>query len=389
VTAALAQTRTPEDVAAVVVSEGVEALGASGGGLLVPAADGEHIAVPGAVGYAGILVDAIREERLDAPLPAATALRTGEPVWLETQAERDALFPALRGFESATVAMCAVPLVVAGQTLGALRFSFETRKLFDEDERGFVLALAAQTAQTLQRTELYQRERAAALQLQRALLPRSIPSVSHLDVATYYSPAGEQEAGGDFYDLIRLTDGRAVAFIGDVMGRGLDAAAAMAEIRATIRAYALQDPDPAYVFHRVDQFFTDLDVAQLVTMVYLLIEPETGEIQVGNAGHLPPLLVSGRRCEPIATALGTPFGAGVHQRRAMSIKLEMGDCLVGMTDGLVERRGQDIDAGIARVRQALSIGGLSAEQAVHRTVTSASAGERHDDDVTVLAIRRT
>jgi serine phosphatase RsbU (regulator of sigma subunit) len=389
VTAALAQTRTPEDVAAVVVSEGVEALGASGGGLVVPAADGEHIAVPGVVGYAGMLVDAIREERLDAPLPAATALRTGEPVWLETQAERDALFPALRGFESATVAMCAVPLVVAGETLGALRFSFEVRKLFDEDERGFVLALAAQTAQTLQRTDLYQRERLAALRLQRALLPHSIPSVPGLDVATYYSPAGEQEAGGDFYDLFRLADGRAVAFIGDVMGRGLEAAAAMAEVRATIRAYAVEEPDPASVFRRVDKFFTELDVPQLVTMLYLLIEPRTGEVQIGNAGHLPPLLVSRGRCEPIATALGTPFGAGRHERRAMSLQLKVGDCLVGLTDGLVERRGQDIDEGIERARRAGRGGGRSAEQIVDRVVASASAEEGHDDDVTVLAIRRT
>jgi serine phosphatase RsbU (regulator of sigma subunit) len=389
VTAALAQTRTPEDVAAVVVSEGVEALGASGGGLLVPAADGEHIAVPGAVGYAGMLVDAIREERLDAPLPAATALRTGQPVWLETQAEREAHFPALRGFESATVAMCAVPLVVAGQTLGALRFSFEVRKLFDEDERGFVLALAAQTAQTLQRTDLYQRERMAALQLQRALLPHSLPAVPGLDVATYYSPAGEQEAGGDFYDLIRLADGRAVAFIGDVMGRGLEAAASMAEIRATIRAYAVEDPDPASVFHRVDEFFTQLDVPQLVTMLYLLIEPDTWAVQVGNAGHLPPLLVSGGRCEPVATALGTPFGAGVFERRAVSLQLDIGDCLVGLTDGLVERRGQDIDDGIAMVQKSVRGEAWSAEQIVHRMVTAASAGERHDDDMTVLAVRRT
>lgn len=389
VTAALAQTRTPKDVAAVVVSEGVEALGASGGGLLVPAEDGEHIAVPGAVGYAGMLVDAIREERLDAPLPAATALRTGEAVWLETQAERDALFPALRGFESATVAMCAVPLVVAGETLGALRFSFDVRKLFDDDERGFVLALAAQTAQTLQRTDLYQRERAAALQLQRALLPRSIPHVPGLDVATYYSPAGEQEAGGDFYDLIHLADGRAVALLGDVMGRGLDAAAAMAEIRATIRAYAVEDPDPAFVFHRVDEFFRDLDVPQLVTMIYLLIEPDTGDVQVGNAGHLPPLLVSGGRCEPVPSALGTPFGAGVHERRSTAIHLRPGDCLVGMTDGLVERRGQDIDDGIARAQQAASGGGWSVHELVHRVVAAATAGELLDDDVTVLAVRRT
>jgi anti-sigma regulatory factor (Ser/Thr protein kinase) len=153
VTAALARARTPEDVADVVVALGVDALGASGGGMLVLASDGEHLAVPGAVGYERELVDALREERLDAPLPAATALRTGESVWLESQEERDTDFPALRGFESTTVSMCAVPLVVTGRILGALRFSFDRRKLFDENERAFVEALAAMTAQTLFRTE--------------------------------------------------------------------------------------------------------------------------------------------------------------------------------------------------------------------------------------------
>jgi serine phosphatase RsbU (regulator of sigma subunit) len=388
VTAALAGTRTPEDVAAVVVSEGVDALGASGGGLLVPAADGEHLALPGAVGYAGLLVEALRDERLDAPLPAAMALRTGEAIWLETQAERDARFPALRGFESDTVAMCAVPLVVAGETLGALRFSFAVRKLFDEDERAFVLALAAQTAQTLQRTELYQRERAAALRLQRALLPQELPQVAGIEVAAYYSAAGDQEAGGDFYDLIQLRDGRAVAFIGDVMGRGLEAAAAMAEIRSTIRAYAIEDPDPVTVFRRVDTYFGDLGVAQLVTMLYLLIDPTTGTVRVGNAGHLPPLHSTEGRCDIVPTALGTPFGVGTGARASRAVHLRRGDALVGVTDGLVERRDQDIDDGIARVRRAVAGSDLAPADLVRHVVESAAGGDKLDDDVTVFVVRR-
>src|SRR5207248_1455561 len=174
VTAALARARTPSDVADVVVSDGVAALGASGGGLLVLSGDGEHIAVPGAVGYGEELVGALREERLDAPLPAATTLRTGEAVWVETTDERDRRFPMMRGFEASTIAMCALPLFVGDRLLGALRFSFVTSKLFDSDERAYVQALAALTAQTLQRTELYEAELRATLELQRALLPQSI-----------------------------------------------------------------------------------------------------------------------------------------------------------------------------------------------------------------------
>ena len=180
-------------------------LGASGGGLLVPAADGRHLAVPGAVGYESGLVDALREELIDAPLPAATALRTGEAIWLESREERDRDFPALLGFEASTVSMCAVPLSVAGQVLGALRFSFDERRLFDQDERGFVLALAAQTAQTLQRTELYEAERRAAVDLQRALLPTEIPSAARLGDR---DPLQPRRRPGGRWRLLRRDRGR-------------------------------------------------------------------------------------------------------------------------------------------------------------------------------------
>jgi serine phosphatase RsbU (regulator of sigma subunit)/anti-sigma regulatory factor (Ser/Thr protein kinase) len=389
VTAALARARTPSDVAGVVVSVGVNTLGASGGGLLVPAGDGEHLSVPGAVGYGEELVGQLREERIDAPLPAATALRTSEPIWLESQEERDERFPELRGFESRTISMCAVPLIVGDRTLGALRFSFDTRKLFDDDERAFVLALAAQTALTLQRTELYEAERQAALELQRALLPVEVTGVPGWDLAAYYSPAGEQGAGGDFYDVVPVTGGFA-AIIGDVMGRGVQAAAAMAQIRSTIRAYAIDDPDPVRVFSRVDTFFEALDVAQLVTVMYLLVDPDSGAVQLANAGHLPPLLVRDGGAEALPAPAGLPFGAGPDDRRAEPFQMQPGDALVIVTDGLVERRGEDIDRGLARVTTAASGSHGTAAQLMRRVLAAGGSSDlAHDDDVTVLVIHRT
>lgn len=389
VTAALAQTRTPEDVASVVVYEGVDALGASGGSLLVPSADGRHLAVPGAVGYEDVFVDALREELLGAPLPAATALRTGEAVWLESREEADREFPALRGFEASTVSMCAVPLVVTGRVLGALRFSFGERRLFDDDERGFVLALAAQTAQTLQRTELYQAERRAAVDLQRALLPAQLPPVPGWSVATHYSPAGDQEAGGDFYDVLPVGDGRVVAMVGDVMGRGVDAAASMAQIRSTVRAYAIEDPDPVAVFRRVDAFFDRLDLQQLVTMVYLLVDPTDGTVQIGNAGHMSPLVVDGDGSRPLPTRSDLPFGVCLGERRSSTVRLAPGSSLVLITDGLVERRGEDIDDSVLRLSEATDDAWQSdAETLLARIVSAAPSRRTHDDDVTVLVLRR-
>lgn len=149
-TAALAAAVTVDDVARTVVGAAVPALGADAGALLTPA-DGEHLAVPGAVGYTDELLDALRAESPHADLPAAVAVRTGEPVWLDSRQERDTRFPGLRGFEPETSSLCAVPLRVGDRVLGALRFSFTDTRLFDADERQFLLAFAAQTAQALDR----------------------------------------------------------------------------------------------------------------------------------------------------------------------------------------------------------------------------------------------
>lgn len=112
--------------------------------------------------YDAAVIERLRSESRDAELPAAVALRTGESVWLESRTERDRRFPELVGLESSTVALCAVPLQVEDRRLGALRFSFSTPRLFDDDERLFVQALAAQTAQALERT-LIQRGRETPL----------------------------------------------------------------------------------------------------------------------------------------------------------------------------------------------------------------------------------
>lgn len=389
VTAALAGARTSEDVADVVVSEGVAALDAAGGGLLVPAEDGVHVAVPGAVGYGEALVGALRDERLDAPLPAATALRTGEAVWLESRAERDQRFPALHGFESSTVSMCAVPLVAGGRTLGALRFSFGTRRLFDDDERNFVLALAAQTAQTLLRTESYAAERQASLNLQRALLPERIPPLAGWEAAAHYSPAGGQHAGGDFYDVLALGDGRALAVVGDVMGRGVEAAAAMAQIRTMIRAYAVEDPHPAAVLSRVDGYFRTTDVTQFATALCVLVDLATGEMVVGNAGHLAPIVVDADGGRVVDLPTGTPLGVDHRAaRESGSLVLPPGAALVIVTDGLVERRGEDIDEGVSRVVAAASGAVSGADQLLDRVLATASDTRPADDDVTALVLCR-
>jgi serine phosphatase RsbU (regulator of sigma subunit) len=388
VTAALARARTPEDVASAVVAEAVRALGASGGGLLLPAPDGIHLAVSGAVGYGATLMRQLGDEPLDAELPAATALRSGQPIWLESRQERDAQFPELHGFEPDTTALCAVPLVIGARTIGALRFSFDTVKLFDEAERRFVTALAAQAAQTLQRTRTYAAERQAALDLQRALLPQAAVHIPGWDFAAYYGPAGGQEVGGDFYDVVSLPDGRVAAVIGDVMGRGTYAAAAMAEVRSAIRAYATDDPDPVAVFRRIDTYFEVSGLAQLVTVLYFLLDHERDVIRVANAGHLPPLLLADGTARVVELGGGLPFGVGLGDRTASTIRLSPGEAVVAFTDGLVERRTEDIDVGVQRLIESVERVAWQTPAGLVNSVVAAAARGSQDDDVTVLLLRR-
>jgi GAF domain-containing protein len=164
VTAALAGATTFDEVSKVVVTEGAAALRASGGGLLTPTPD-DHLAVMAAVGYGPQVIARIEAERCDADLPGALAMRTGEPVWLDSRQDRDAEFPELRSLEPTTVSMCVVPLVARGDPLGVLRFSFDSPRLFDQDERGFVLALARQTAQALDRARALEEARKASEKL--------------------------------------------------------------------------------------------------------------------------------------------------------------------------------------------------------------------------------
>ena len=160
VTAALAQATTAEQVAAAVVREGAAVLGAAGGVLLVPGGAG-RVAVPGSVGYGESMIEALRSERITDRLPATDALRTGEPVWLESRRDRDARYPDLAELEPTAAAMCVLPLFAGERTLGALRFSFDHPRLFDDDERAFVQALATQTGLALERARLFAVERAA------------------------------------------------------------------------------------------------------------------------------------------------------------------------------------------------------------------------------------
>jgi PAS domain S-box-containing protein len=285
-----------------------------------------------------------------------------------------------------------LPLLSSGAPLGALRFSFtRPRKVTDED-RVFLEALAGQCALALERASMFEREHTTAETLQRSLLPERLPTVPGIILEASYLPVTRNmEIGGDWYDAFRLPDGKLAVAAGDVMGKGLTAAAGMGRVRNALRALALTDPRPAAVLAGLDRLFiaTELD-EQVTTVAYLLLDPLTGEGMAGNAGHLPPLLLSADALPHLDGAeAGTPLG-WASPRQQYPFRLPPGSTAVLYSDGLVENRRRGLDTGLDEL---VAVAAQAPTEAVEDPaalldylVKQMLTGYEQDDDVTVLVV---
>jgi serine phosphatase RsbU (regulator of sigma subunit) len=398
VAVALASATTPEAVGHAVVTEGRAALGASGSGLLL--ASGTHrLSVPATTGYDEQLVTALSQESPDAELPAAAALRTGEPVWLESRQERDERFPELVGLEATTVSLCAVPLIVLGRHLGALRFSFTEAHLFDDDERRFVLALAAQSAQALDRAQLQQARVDVSQRLQRSLLPPRLPDIPGVEVAALYHPFGDGvEVGGDFYDIWPLgpEPGQWAVAIGDASGTGPEAAALTALVRYTLRALTMTDRRPVSVLESLNRALlahvAEGESERFCTAILgiLTVSDEGVVLDLASGGHPYPIV---RRADE--SMITVPMGGSLLGQFANTevahhrLSLHPGDAFLMFTDGVVEGRSQGAFFGTRRVRAVLAESHRSATEVVRSLSAAviAYSGGRLSDDVAAVAIR--
>jgi GAF domain-containing protein len=284
-----------------------------------------------------------------------------------------------------------VPLKVGDRVLGVITWvAGDGGRRFGRDDVAFGEDLARRAAVAIENSRLHTDLREMAVRLQRAVLPSALPRLAGWETAAHYSPTGALDAGGDFYDVVPLSDGRVAFFVGDVMGRGVHAAAAMAQMRSSVRAFLAVDPDPTAVLTRLDQVFEAYQVDQLVTMLYGVVQPATDSVTLANAGHLPPVLVDASgTVRPVPVRGDLLLGAGGTRRRAVTSPFRAGQTLLAFTDGLVERRDEDIDSGQSRLhRAATSLGTEPLEQALLRMVDEVADPNR-DDDVAVLALRRT
>lgn len=294
-------------------------------------------------------------------------------------------------------AWAGVPLLTSGGALGAIRFSFLRPRTVSGDEDTFLQAVAGQCALAVERAMVYEREHQTANTLQHSLLPGRLPQPPGIVLASRYDPAGAGlRVGGDWYDAFEVPGGRLAIVVGDVMGKGVEAAAGMGRVRIGLRALALRDPEPTAVLSGLDSLFAATeDEEQMTTVLYCLLDMSTGEAVVGNAGHLPPLILSaaGPRRGPAEPGrpLGTRPGSGgpggrAHQR----FHLAAGETAVLFSDGLVENRNRTVEEGLetlvavaARAPCPVTTG---PEAVLDHLFRHMLADHDQDDDVTLLAL---
>jgi serine phosphatase RsbU (regulator of sigma subunit) len=283
-----------------------------------------------------------------------------------------------------------VPLIARGRVLGVLTWvTAESDRRYTGEDIALAEEVARRAAISIDNSELHSQTAAAAVQLQEAVLPQTLSASTGWELAHVYNPSGRTEVGGDFYDVIELDDGRLVMFVGDVMGRGVAAAAAMAQVRAAVRAYAAVNPAPDVVLTRLDLMYTRFPSEQMVTLLYVVADPARDELTVCNAGHPPPLLLhTDGRVTQLPDADGAPLGVGQPVRQPTTHVLRAGETVVAFTDGLIERRDEDITDGQRRAVDAVTcLLGQDLTTAVPAFVDAVRDPSR-DDDVAVLVARR-
>jgi PAS domain S-box-containing protein len=301
-------------------------------------------------------------------------------------AERIAAYRAT-GIHSALV----VPLTARGHPVGTVIMvrSGDSPAFTDED----VVAaqdLAGRAAISLDNARRYTREHGIALELQRALL--SEPGLPHpgLEVASRYLPAGTSAlVGGDWYDTVRLSYGRTLLAMGDVMGHGVSAAVAMSDYRSMLRVVATADLPPHRILRRLDTLVAENASGRPATCLLALADPARGLCTFASAGHLPPARVSPEgEVELLRLPVGPPLGTGDGGYEPTTFPWGSGQVLLLYTDGLVERRSEDIDVSLARLADlhlpvAADLNSLL-DLVLSLLVTARPAAE---DDVAVLAAR--
>ncbi len=350
-------------------------------------------------------VPAVEQTRGDNPLPASSAhpvvraLRSGTPVllpemspsFLRSIAQGTEHYELMRaiGYRSAIV----VPLIARRHVLGALSLlRLEGARPYDENDLVLGQELARRAALALDNARLYESTRHLALTLQQSLLPHAFPRIPGVNLSGFYRPAAEgQDVGGDFYDAFSIEEGRFAFSIGDVCGKGPQAAALTALARYTIRA--LGDRDPASILERLnDAVMRDRETLpeRYLTAVVATSSARNDEmdLEVAAAGHPPPLVRRADGTVEQVQATGLMIGVRDGVRYSSTrLTLSPGDAMVLYTDGLTDARAPGTIVSDQELKELLNRGqGLDAEQLASFLQESVTGDDPPRDDIALLVV---
>jgi anti-anti-sigma factor len=229
-------------------------------------------------------------------------------------------------------------------------------------------------------------ERTIAEALQRSLLPRAIPAIPEVSISARYLPGAEGvEVGGDWYDIFEAGE-RVGVCIGDVVGRGIRAAATMGQLRTALRAYASDEMTPEATINRLSRFVHEIHLEGFATLVYGLFDPEAGTFTFVRAGHPPPLIVDPNgNARVLAAGLSPPLTES-HRFESVSVPLGEGETLILYTDGLIERPHRSLDEGLAALMRAAERATGNVEE-VCDAILEALDASSSDDDIALVALR--
>lgn len=284
-----------------------------------------------------------------------------------------------------------VPLRIMNRIIGSLVFTFEDDREFTPEELSMLVTLGSRCAGALERASLYERDRDIALTFQHRLLPALPRPPAWLEIAAGYRPATGLAIGGDWYQVLEAGGDRLAAVVGDAVGHGLVAAAAMGQLRASIATAVATDPDPDQAIIAVDLFAAQGADTIGASLAYVLFDPD-GPARYISAGHVPAVLVPSDG-ESILLEGGRRPLLGFRLADEQSLTAEYlfgsGDLTIMYTDGLIERRGETIDDGLKRLLLAIEAARHLTPQAMCESLLEQlTVGHDPEDDIAVLVVRR-
>ncbi|MFF6831488.1 SpoIIE family protein phosphatase [Streptomyces sp. NPDC012438] len=329
----------------------------------------------------------------------AEVLRGVRPVFGDSAAAREALSELLGTDHPLPGGLRAIlaPLRGRRRVIGAAVFLRRPERAgFEPNDLLVAAQLATHTALGIDKAVLYGREAYIADELQRTMLPDSLPQPTGVRLASRYLPAAETaRVGGDWYDAIPLPGSRVALVVGDVMGHSMTSAAIMGQLRTTLQTLAGLDLPPQEVLHHLDEQAQRLGENRMATCMYAVYDPVSHRITVANAGHPPPILLHlGGRAEVLRVPPGAPIGVGGVDFEAVELDAPAGATLLLYTDGLVESRLRDVWTGIEQLRERLAATAQLTgpdhspplEALCDDVLDMLGPGDR-DDDIALLAAR--